>query len=124
MSLYDECMVFSEQICRSFGVNSGITEVERMVFDPELRKRCESNYCGNYGKNHMCPPLLGASDDLIARARQFKYAVAFNKVYPLLDSYDYEGMTLGQKSFKDDLQKIIALSARAFPRYMVLGVGG
>ncbi|OGO89511.1 MAG: hypothetical protein A2Y15_05270 [Clostridiales bacterium GWF2_36_10] len=117
-------MNFSNKIQKGYEVNCGIVEVGKIVFSPELRKFCESNGCGNFNKNHMCPPLVGESNILIKKARQYKYAIVFNKVYPLEDSYDYEGMVNGQKSFKSDYEKIVELAESTFKNTLFLGVGG
>ena len=63
-----------------------------ITFDPELRAACAANYCGNYGKNHGCPPAIGDAETLIAKAKSFSHALVFQTVTPLEDSYDFEGM--------------------------------
>jgi Predicted metal-binding protein len=72
---------------------SGFTDVADVVFEPELRKACEANYCGNYGRNHTCPPKIGTAEELIARAKSYNRIFVFQTVTPLEDSFDFEGMT-------------------------------
>ena len=71
---------------------AAILPVDRIPFDRELRKSCESNRCGIFGKNWACPPLVGEIDELIARAKTYHTAVVFQDVYKISDSFDIEGM--------------------------------
>jgi predicted metal-binding protein len=72
--------------------NAGVVPVSAIPFERELRKACEANYCGHYGKNWTCPPLVGDIDELIAQAKQYKTALVYQTVGTLEDSFDYEGM--------------------------------
>ena len=66
--------------------------IEKFVFTPELRSLCEQNVCGHFGGNYTCPPHVGEVDDLIARLKSFARAVVWQNIYPLEDSFDFEGM--------------------------------
>lgn len=66
--------------------------VGQIEFDRSFRDMCALNSCGLYGKNYMCPPSAGPIDELMAEARRFSRAVFYQTVYPLEDSYDFEGM--------------------------------
>lgn len=102
---------------------AGTIPVEQIPFDATLRKACEANYCGNYGRNWMCPPDIGDIDELIARARQYKVALVFQTVSALQDSFDFEGMQdalvrhrgvtadIGEALQKSGLTGILQLSA-------------
>ena len=59
---------------------AGIVDVDEIDFEPEFRKLCESNACGLYGKSWMCPPDVGPVEDLIAQAKQFRWALVFQTV--------------------------------------------
>lgn len=60
--------------------------------DNSFRALCESNACGNYGRNYMCPPAVGAIDELILRLCRYKTALVYQTVGELEDSYDFDGM--------------------------------
>ena len=68
------------------GCRAGITKVEDIQFEPEFRKACEANSCGNYGKCWMCPPDAGPIDELIARAKTYRYALVHQTIGQLVDS--------------------------------------
>ena len=71
---------------------AGIVPVEEIQFEPAFRKMCESNACGMFGRSWMCPPHVGDVEDLIARAKRYRWAVVYQTVDELEDSYDFEGM--------------------------------
>lgn len=60
--------------------------------DVSFRTLCEQNVCGNYGKNHMCPPDVGDINELIAKLYGFEYILVYQSVGTLEDSFDFEGM--------------------------------
>ncbi|MEG0379991.1 MAG: DUF2284 domain-containing protein, partial [Eubacterium sp.] len=35
---------------------------QQIKITEDVRKACEDNVCGNYGKNYMCPPSVGDLD--------------------------------------------------------------
>ncbi len=80
--------------CEELGAQcAALIPMEEMPFDPHLRAACEANYCGSYGKNWACPPGVGAIDEVIARAKEYRCALVFQTVGKLEDSFDFEGMT-------------------------------
>ena len=100
------------EIARQAGfVNAGIIAVEKIPFDPGFRKACEANQCGNYGKCWTCPPDVGEIDDLIRQAKQYRWAVVYQTIGQLEDSYDFEGMMEAGKRHNELAQKL-----RAFTR--------
>lgn len=72
--------------------DAGIIEVRRIAFSREFRNACEQNYCGFYGKCWMCPPHVGDIDEMIAKAKGYDYALVYQSIGELEDSYDIEGM--------------------------------
>ena len=116
--------LFRKTIEEGHGVITGELKIADVPFNIELRALCESNACGNYNKNHMCPPLVGGPDFLIAGAKQYSDVIVFSKVFTLEDSYDYDGMLNGQKAFKADFYEIAVLAESVFSKPLILGVGG
>ena len=101
---------------------AGWVKVADVPFDTELRKACEVNSCGRYGRNYTCPPHTGTVEELIAQAGVYEDMLLFQTIGQLEDSYDFEGMqdasvvhkALTQGVF-DDLE---------LEDYLVLGAGG
>ena len=97
---------------------------KQLRFSEEFRTACEQNTCGRYGKNYTCPPHVGEIAELIDRIKQRKFAVVWQTIYALEDSYDFEGMQRGQ-SRHNAITLEIAEQARAMlPDVLVLGAGG
>ena len=102
---------------------AAVLPVDKIPFDPELRKSCEANRCGIYGKNWACPPLVGGVDELIIRAKGYSTAVVFQDVYRISDSFDIEGMQEAAEKHKALARKI--KESPAVPEDgLMLGAGG
>lgn len=63
-----------------------------IILSAEFRKICQSNSCGLYGMCYMCPPDVGDIEELMDKVKQFPGGVLYQNIYPLDDSFDYEGM--------------------------------
>ena len=83
---------------------SAVIHTADIEFVPDFRAACEANTCGNYDKNWMCPPAVGPFEALKERVLQLSEGVIFQTVYPLEDSFDFEGMqqagTVHEKVFR------------------------
>ena len=71
---------------------AAVIAVADIPFRRAFREACEANSCGKYGKCWTCPPDVGETDDLIARARRYDRCLLFQTVSGLEDSFDIEGM--------------------------------
>jgi len=69
-----------------------VLPTSEIPFDAGLRAFCEANRCGQFNRNYACPPAVGASDELIAQARSCQWALVYQTISPLEDSFDVEGM--------------------------------
>lgn len=78
----------------------GYTAIEHLNYYPEVRKICEGNSCRNYASSWACPPAVGTLDECRARVSRYEKMLLFSKVYPLEDSFDFEGMAAGVRGFK------------------------
>ena len=107
----------------------GFSNVEKIsvadiAFEPSLIELCRLNSCGNYGKNYTCPPYVGDTEKLIKEAKDYKYAFVFQKIYPLEDSFDIEGMNNARIEFRLLTKKVGALFKETKEKYKVLAAGG
>lgn len=69
-----------------------IIRVAEISRDASFRSLCESNVCGNFGMNYMCPPDIGRIEELMKELSAYEKAMVYQTVAPLEDSYDFEGM--------------------------------
>jgi len=101
---------------------AGWIKVAELPFDSELRKACEVNACGRFGKNYTCPPHTGEIHALIAKAQGYEDILLFQTVGELEDSYDFEGMQEASHTHKALTQSIFDALGRG--DCLMLGVGG
>ena len=102
----DQMETLVDEIKQLGAFNAGTIAVDKIPFDPELRKACEVNYCGHYGKNCTCPPFIGEVEDLIKQAKEYKVALVYQTVSELEDSYDYEGMMAALEKHKEITDRV------------------
>jgi predicted metal-binding protein len=80
-------------------------DVSLIRIDPAVRKLCEANVCGSYGRNHMCPPSVDDIDQWRDIIMGFEQAVIVSKVYTMENKYDMEVMFEGARDFEVSLRK-------------------
>ena len=116
-----------QKLCMEYGAaKAEEIPVSKLVLQPHLRKYCELNHCGLYGKSYTCPPYVGEVDALIARLQKFSHAVIWQNIYPLEDSFDFEGMMAAKKRHQEMTLKI---ANAVYAKYgknaaLVLSAGG
>ena len=76
---------------------AGVIEAQNIKADRVFRDMCASNACGMYGKCYMCPPDVGEIETLMAELKNYDYALVYQTVSELEDSYDFEGMIEAKK---------------------------
>ena len=114
-----------EQKIYDFGMDhAAVLPVEQIRFEPSLISLCESNACGNYGKNWTCPPRVGNTKELIAKAKTFKNILVFQKIYQLEDSFDVEGMQESSRNFQKLIRDVHTRCKQADFQFLLLGAGG
>lgn len=104
---------------------AALIAVEEISFDTAFRSMCASNACGNYGRSYMCPPDIGEIEALIAEAKGYTYAIVYQTVGLLEDSYDFEGMMEAGQRHNDLAQKVRELFEKSCrEKALHLGAGG
>ena len=85
-------------ICTDLGAyRSNVIEAQKIETDKAFRNMCASNACGMYGRCYMCPPDVGDIEALMAEVKNYDYALVYQTVTEIEDSYDFEGMTEAKK---------------------------
>lgn len=96
-----------------------------LVTDVRFRDMCAANSCGVYGKCYMCPPDVGAIDELIRSLSQYTHVLVYQRVSTLEDSFDFEGMQQARRSQHRLAQALRdALDALPLTDALHLSVGG
>ena len=97
---------------------------EIIPFSESVVEACRANRCGMYGKTWTCPPGVGELSELEKKIKSYPRAFVFSCKYDLEDSFDFEGMTEGNKKAKKVLSGILSsLKADGIP-YLALGCEG
>ena len=76
---------------------ASVISAGEITLDRAFRDMCASNACGVYGKCYMCPPDVGDIDELMAEVANYEYALVYQTVSELEDSFDFEGMVEAKK---------------------------
>ena len=104
---------------------ASIISTDRIVLDHGFRDMCVSNVCGVYGKCWMCPPDVGDIDRLMAEVTGYDYALVYQTVSELEDSFDFEGMIAARKRSYPLAQSLRdAFRAKGVTKALHLGAGG
>ena len=102
-----------------------VIPVELVETDASFRDLCAANVCGNYGRNWMCPPDAGDIEDLIAELHTYSYALVYQTVSELEDSYDFEGMMEAGARHNQLMAELRRrLTEAPLSRVLHLGAGG
>ncbi len=94
MSFFDE---LSSEAMRLGAYKANVIRADAVSLDRSFRAMCEKNACGIYGKCYMCPPDVGDIDELMREVSNYDYALVYQTVTELEDSFDFEGMTRARK---------------------------
>jgi predicted metal-binding protein len=84
----------------------GIIPTMQIPFSQEIRKICEQNSCRKHATTWACPPAVGTFIECREKCLSFESALVFNAVYPIEDSFDFEGMLAAHKEFKTICDKL------------------
>ena len=76
---------------------ASIIKASDIVTDRAFRDMCAANSCGVYGMCWMCPPDVGDINGLMLKIKEYEYALVYQTVSELEDSFDFEGMVAAKK---------------------------
>lgn len=76
----------------SGAVKATVIPQGRVVLSREFYDICKTNACGNFGRCWMCPPDIEPIDELMQRVRSYPFALLYQTIGTLEDSFDIEGM--------------------------------
>lgn len=123
--IFKKAEAFQNEILKMGAKNAAVIRVAEISFDTSFRSMCASNVCGNYGKSYMCPPDVGEIEALIEKAKTYRYAIVYQTVGMLEDSYDFEGMMEAGERHNALSRKVRDLfDQNGFENALHLGAGG
>lgn len=99
-------------------------DVSTVKLLPEVRKMCEMNTCGAYGKNWTCPPACGSMEECTERVRKYQHGILMQTVGKVEDWMDFEGMMRVEKEHKQHFMAYVRKIREAIPDILPAGAGG
>ncbi len=104
---------------------AAVIPAREIVADTAFRDMCAANACGMYGKCYMCPPDVGEIETLMQELTAYDYALVYQTVSELEDSFDFEGMVAAKKRTYPLAQALRREIAQlSLGRVLHLGAGG
>ena len=85
---------------------AAIIDAKELHTDASFREMCAANACGMYGRCYMCPPDVGEIEDLMRELSRYAHVLVYQRVSPLEDSFDFEGMQVARRTQYRLSQKI------------------
>jgi predicted metal-binding protein len=94
--------------------------------DQGVRDLCKQNTCGQYNRNHMCPPAIKGIEEWKEEICSYTNAVLVSKVYPTHGGYDFKAWFEGIRDFQKTLVTLKEDLEAQCPdkRFLFLGAGG
>ena len=77
---------------------------EEIIFDEAVFAACAENKCGNYGKNHSCPPLSGDMEENKSHFLAYEHAIIVNKILDM--GKHYEKMMEASLEFGEAVERL------------------
>jgi predicted metal-binding protein len=92
--------------------------ISDIIFSEEVFSLCAKNTCGNFGRNHGCPPSAGNHEVGKARVLEYQNGFLLNKILPIKsrEAMKESGQTLNR--MRNELAKKFAGD-----RVLILGAG-
>lgn len=103
--------------------HAAVADVSEIRFNEEFRKACIRNACGKYNTSWMGPPAIGEICELMQRAQKYKHGLLFQTVYSISSSFDWAGISEGEKSHGKVLRKILNRMKSMYPVKDILPLG-
>ena len=97
----------------------------QIVLSAEFRRICEGNGCGYYGRCWMCPPDTGDIETAMAQVRRYPWALLYQTIGAIEDSFDIEGMEKRAREHARVSQRVQQAVRPLLQRpFLHLGCGG
>ncbi|HVN95120.1 MAG TPA: DUF2284 domain-containing protein [Syntrophorhabdaceae bacterium] len=121
MSISPDRLIDQARQCGA--VRAALFDTSTLSYSREFRRLCEQNKCGHYGKNWMCPPAVGAFEELKAKAARYTCGLVFQTVHTLSHSLDRKGMRAAFVEHDRVLSRIKRLFTATYAMKDVLALG-
>lgn len=116
---------FIEENADKWGIfQYGFMKADKIVCSDSVRKLCESNSCGFYGRTWTCPPAVGTYEECRTRLKEYDNVFVFSTKHELEDSFDFEGMMDGMREHGEIAASVIEAIKPQLPEKHLIFSGG
>ena len=98
-------------------------DVSLITIDQAIREMCKQNVCGQYGTNHMCPPVIKSVEEWKEDIFSYKKALMVTKVYPTKGSFDLKTWLEAMADFQKILVRLKEDVLKQMPEKKILLLG-
>ena len=106
------------------GFSAAMIPVSRIVLNPEFRKFCEDNLCGNYNANYACPPDCGTTEAVRERLLCGKQALVLQTIWEIGSYENKQGIIAAKKAHNAAILRFTERLRQAGIPGFCLGYGG
>ncbi len=122
-----EEILMNEKI-KKMALDTGFTvcedlDVKTLECLDSVRKMCEVNTCGKYGKNWACPPGCGSIDENNAKIKNYTEGIIVQTIGEVEDSFDWDGIMAAEKKHSETFRAFAEKSRKLFPDCLPLTAG-
>ena len=89
----------------------------------EVRRMCQADGCGQYGKRWSCPPGCGSLEDCAREIRRYSGGILVQTLGELEDEWDGEGMMEAEARHKANFLRLYRVLRRQHPEVLAIGTG-
>lgn len=77
---------------RDLGFEAAEIETASLVMNPEFRKYCGENRCGQYDANYSCPPACGTVEEMRAALMAYGRALVVHTTWDIEGYHDHDAI--------------------------------
>ena len=104
---------------------TGILNLDALVFMPEVRAMCAEDKCHHFGKTWCCPPGCGTLEEITERVKGYKHGILLQMIGHMEDEFDFEVIENTSTAFRKSFQSLIVdLRKEGVTDLLPMGAGG
>ena len=105
MSTTDICVQLAER-AEAMGLEASCVVISDIVINPDFRKYCAENRCGQYDANYSCPPACGEVEEMAAALKGFTRALVVRSTWEIESYSDRETIFKAKKAHNEAMLSV------------------
>lgn len=98
----------SEEASREGFARLALIQAKDIVCQKGLRTFCEENRCGQFGRNHSCPPACGTEEEMAERLTRYEKALLLVNTFEVKNALDAGETTPLKKRHSQKSRRLIS----------------